>query len=257
MRTQVRKISRLLTIFCILLTSISGCSDDEDEKPVEPGRISGFVFPANAVNKITLEFATGGIKEETLPLSNGAFNFTSVPPGDYKIAITTHSSLYDTPEKTSVSVSSGKESFITEIFVPYNADEQSGTATYTLDGTSYENNSSDLFLFYNFISSQFLMQGAPPNTPGYYWFLTLKVLNGPGTYSTSNELTAIEVLYYSAEFHSEGHWTTENGGTGSVTITTLNTATRTASGTFSATLVPQSDATGTKEISGTFTNVRY
>jgi hypothetical protein len=244
-------------ICCILLTSISGCSDDEDEKPVEPGRISGFVFPANVVKKITLEFETGGIKEETLPLANGAFNFTAVPPGDYKVAITTHSSLYATPEKTGVSVTSGQESLITEIFVPYNADEQSGTATYTLDGTSYENNSSDLFLFYNFISSELLMQGAAPNMPGYYWYLTLKVIDGPGTYSTSNGLTSIEVVYYSTEFNSEGHWTTDNGGTGSVTISTLNTATRTASGTFSATLVPQSDATGTKEISGTFANVLY
>jgi len=88
-------------------------------------------------------------------------------------------------------------------------------------------------------------------------------VNGAGMYNLVNGSSFLQLTYLSSPGVSGGHWNTNNGPDqasnvrGVVDITKLDPITRTATGTFSATLYPQGATVGTKTIAGTFTNVLY
>ena len=245
----------LLLLTCLLF-SITSCKKNKSKKsPPVPGTVSGSVTPSTAIISVSLDTITGGQRHTMSPNTDGTFSFSSVLPGQYKLRVTS-TAIYNAPAQVNVSVTSGNNSSIPAITLTYNSAAQTGTINFTMNGTSYNIYNNSLFLTYS--SSIFNLTGGTPSTPSYYYLdLKLNSVSGIGTYNISTSASYISIFYYTSPGNAGGYWSTNNGGTGAVTITTLNTTTRTASGTFSGTLAPQGASVGSKQINGTFANVLY
>jgi hypothetical protein len=236
------------------------CKKDTSISPpntssTSPGSVNGSVNPAYAVISITLSSTTGGQSYSTTPNSNGDFTFTSIPVGSYILNVATIS-LYHTPTGVNVTITSGNNTQVNAITLTYNNSAQTGIINYTLDGVSYTDYPNYVGLGYS--NNNFRLTGATNSNPSYY-YLDISLLNvtNPGVYNTTYNSSYISLFHYASPGNADGYWSTNNGGSGAVNITMINTSNRTMSGTFSGTLVPQGISIGTKQISGSFSNVVY
>lgn len=246
-----------LFYFVFLIISFISCIQENSTPTTPPasGTVSGSVSPSTAVTSVSLDTVTGGQKYLETPNPDGTFKFSSVLPGQYKLRVMPIT-IYNMPTQVSVSVTLGNTTTIPVINLSYNTAAQTGIVNFGLDGTPYTIYYNELFLTYS--SFIFNLTGGTPSIPSYYYFdLKLNSISVAGTYNISNSPSYISIFYYTSPGNNAGYWSTNNGGAGTVNITTLNTTTRTASGTFSGTLVPQGVSVGTKQINGTFTNVLY
>ena len=257
MFTKFNLQTRGIIFIVFLFVAATSCNKENGgtTTPPAPGTLSGSFTPTSSATAVSLDTITGGQKYTVTPNADGTFSFSSVLPGQYKLRVTP-TTIYNTPVQSSVSVTSGNNTAVPAVTLTYNSAAQTGNINFTLNGTAYTIFNDGLFLSYT--SPVFQLTGGTPSTPSYYYLdLKLSSVSGTGTFNITSSASYISTFYYTSPGNAGGYWSTNNGGTGSVTITTLNTTTRSASGTFTGTLAPQGASVGTKTISGTFTNVLY
>ena len=245
------------TIMLCLITVAISCKKDEQSNNTQPpisATISGSITPVRGVLSISLEMENGIIKETIVPSSDGKFTFSPVEAGKYKIKVA-NTSLYKATSPLMIEANSPTVT-LPPITLTYEPAGQTGIVNFTVDNVPYS-------IFYdaitlNYTTTAFNLNGSTPTNPSYYSFdLKLNGTVNAGTYNLLNSPSYLSISYYTSPSNSAGNWSTNNGGTATVTITSLNTTTRTASGSFTGSLVPQGSSSGTKQISGTFTNVVY
>ena len=221
-----------------------------------PGSVSGSFAPSNAATLVSLDTVNGGVKYSVIPDPDGNFNFNSVLPGKYKLRITP-TRLYFAPSPSDVNVSSDMNTSVPLVNLTYNSSAQTGSAIFSLDGgTPYIINNNWISLTYS--ASIFNLKGSTPNVPSYYYLdIKLNNVNTSGLNNIPGNGSFISLFYYTSPGNNAGYWSSNNGGFGSVTITSFDPIARSATGNFAGRLVPQGATIGTKIIDGSFTNVIY
>lgn len=255
--TSISKLTglKILSLLLLLIFSFSCKKKKTDPPTPTTGTIVGKVTPTNgAVNVVATPTSSG----TTLVMSvsgTGDFKAENVTPGDYTITANP-STGYGQPAAIQKNVTAGNTADVGTIQMT--TASTSGNVTFTLDGTNY--NIVPPFAFAGYNSPNFIVgsQTAAGNVDHISVSVTLNNVNGPGTFVLGSTLNStVRILQYVGS--TIYAWSTVRGGSGTVNITTLNTVTRTCSGTFTVNAVAENNfTTGTKTIAnGTFTNLIY
>ena len=250
---------RNFTALIFILFVSFGCKKSSITEVVSTsklGSVSGSFAPSNAATLVSLDTVNGGEKKAVIPDPDGKFKFDSVLPGNYKLRITP-TRLYYAPSPSDVNVTSGINTPIPIINLTAISGAQTGSIIFSLDGgTPYIINNNWISLTYS--ASVFNLKGSTPNIPSYYSLdIKLNNVNTSGLNNIPGNGSYISLFYYTSPGNAAGYWSSNNGGFGSVTITSFDPITRSATGNFAGRLVPQGATIGTKIIDGSFTNVIY
>ncbi|MBC7447975.1 MAG: hypothetical protein H7330_07930 [Hymenobacteraceae bacterium] len=232
----------------------SACKKDKNGDVTPVGSISGKFEPANSISKVTATDTTGNTTAvfTTTPVADGTFAVDNLLAGNYTLSFSPKTG-YTAPAARAVTVEAGATTDQGTITVaPTGGGASGGTLTYKVGGTAV----TATTVAGSYGSNILLLLGNTGTTPSTTQVLGISVpsITGPGTFSISSG--AANGTYT----RGSAGWSTGGGGTGSVVVTTFNTTTRKASGTFSFTApaLSGSSATGSKAITnGIFTNVSF
>jgi hypothetical protein len=246
----------ILFLLIIALTSSAFRCHHNDDVVVPPnpnGNIYGTITPANSAARLICTPASGA---STIILENppGNFSIANLVPGTYILSIIPKIG-YNAPSQKTLSITAGTQTNAGNFALQDNG--QVGTITYTMDGTNYTINAPKALCSYT--TPSFEVRGT--TTSNQYWMvdIMLKNVTGTGTYNAATTGNFIQISHFVNATFTDGIWEATNGGAGTVIITELNTTTRVASGTFTATALPQGATVGgNKEITnGTFANLNF
>lgn len=206
------------------LFGLAGCDkDDTGTQPGQPGTVKGSVMLYYAAKEVYLVSGTDTLKTSVTP-SNiyyerfGTFEFNQVPPGDYKLGVNPILNFWP-PDPVFIRVSSG-QTVETPRFKVYSSDHAHGIFSLTYNDTVYTGNAS-------VAGKQIIM-----STPRYYFSVTLPVIKGPGTYSTTTH-TGIQARFNAYNYQD---WYANNTmGSVIVNVTAFDSVSRLGHGTFSFT----------------------
>jgi len=236
------------------------------------GIITGVVNPAGAVSNVSATRKNSTEYFTTAVNTSGAFTFKELSAGSYMIYMT-YTFGYTPAGNTSfnVTVENGKTVNIGTVLFYDDSDPASPNyLSYDVDGAQHRRRPqfgstyvSPNFRLYN---RSVLPQGVggplkPQDRVAYEFEIKLDAVIGPGTYiCTGTAASTIRISMRSTGGSPLHTWSTMGAdGTGTVTITSIDTAKRTMSGSFTAKTVPESSgATGNKVITnGVFANFKY
>jgi hypothetical protein len=251
-------MKRFLLILSLSLGSgaamlTTSCSSSSDPTPAK-ATLSGQITPAGAVSEVTATNAAGQTATAT-PTSTGTYSFPNLAVGAYTLSFTPAPG-YATPapQQVTLAASGTTASPTTATLAP-------ASVSYTVDGTVV--NPTYIFSQSPFNDDRMLTFAlSPGGAPGPTLTLFLEgVIPTVGTRSliddhNSGRYTGPDYILYDSSF---------NTGTvtlsGSVTITSVNTAARRFSGTFSFLGIGVNTTATSPETrtiaNGVFTNVTY
>jgi len=244
-------------------------------KPVGTSGIKGKVGPVASTATIGATNSATNVSYEGTINSNGEFEFKNLPAGDYTVGVNPGAG-YTPVISRSVKVTVPAGETVTGVTIAFYVDSDPGTPnyiSYNQDGTVYHRKAK---VGIDYASPKFRLftSNSGGSSSGFdtrisviidQLELILDDVTGPGTYvckgttGSTIRVTKRDFAGISGYSRTARTWTTiGTGGSGTVTITSIDPATRTMSGTFSATLVPENYATGNKQItSGAFANFKY
>jgi hypothetical protein len=260
------KFYYIITIWYVAIFFVSGCHKDHGSggNPQNPignisvsdstGSISGSVVPANGAFVVRATSGTFTVSSGIDSLGN--FNFRGLEYGSYLIQ----------PYPTAGYLISGgilvlvlaPAPNITLSPINLQPNHSDGRMEYTLDSVVYR--LANPYTYARSDSSGVLIGSNTELGQLDHWSVsvTLDGVNGPGSYpvgNTSNYNFSI-LRYVGATVYT---WGTISGGSGLLNITTMDTASRRISGTFTVTAVPESTNTSGNVIisDGSFTSLYY
>ncbi|HEY2721187.1 MAG TPA: DUF6252 family protein [Chitinophagaceae bacterium] len=249
--------TRNFTRTAVMMLAVSlvfyGCSKDNNSQS-GVGTITGTVSPSgSAVNVVAaLSNGTGYI---VLPDANGRFSFTVIP-GNYSVSANPAVGYaYGTPVTIPVSVISGKEFPVGNFALMLDSTYE--IATYSLDTSNYTIYSENVNCAYLNQNLAFSLQTGPTNGDHTVVTVIVNGVSGPGNYSVAAVNALIRITEYVGS--SVYTWSTTQGGSGSIVITSINTVVHRVTGTFTVSAVPENGSTtGTKVINnGVFNNLFF
>lgn len=253
MRQNLLPGFRVMITILFLSFILLGCTDKGDPEAV--GNIKGKVFPENAAVNV-LAAPTFGINSITMTVNAaGEFSVDNVPPGEYVITANPAAG-YGPPPAVQTNVTTNNTADLGTIQMTTIA--TTGSVSFTLDGTSHTIVPPLAFAAYNSPNFSIGSKTGAANTNHFAVNIALNNVNGPGSYTLANNLSStIRILQYAGS--TTFAWSTLKGGAGTVNITTINSTTRTCSGTFTVNATAENVYTaGSKAISnGVFTNLGY
>lgn len=181
-----------------------------------------------------------GVHEANSDATTGFFKITGLMPGQYTVNFPALNSTYKTPAQKNVTITNQS---VDLGFIEY----QKHVISFTYNGTAFPA-LNPVSAAYS--SSAFSAEAYTGDfTNGSFKRLTIVLDNvtGPGTYTCQG--TATSNITYSSKPHSSiltSFWnTTGTGGSGTVTVTSIDPVKKTMKGSFSATLILyQGPATG-------------
>ncbi|MDO7845911.1 carboxypeptidase regulatory-like domain-containing protein [Hymenobacter sp. M29] len=245
-----------LAFFAATTLVLSSCGDDKKTDPTPTtGTVNGQISPANSVTTVTAtSSATPATTATATPNASGAYTFSNLAAGTYTLSFTPATG-YATPATQTVTVTAGGTATATPVTATTSS---SGGATlaYTINGTA---TTANLVTANVLFGSLVIQSSSSVGARGVSLSLD-QVPTGPRTYTFGGAGSTSEISVVEAAGAGLAEWnTTVSGGTGTVTITSVSTNPRRASGTFSAVAQPRSGgASGTRTITtGTFSNVGF
>lgn len=244
-----------LAVFACTTLLFSACGSTKNDPTPQTGVLNGQINPAAAVTTVTATDAANKTTTAT-PNASGAYSFSGLAAGTYTLSFTPASG-YAAPATQSVTITAGGTTTATPVTATTST---GGSASFTVGGTT----TTASLVLGNLQATNLSITMA--SATGRSVVFTLEGFAGTaGTFSLANQLFTSTQLIYSEPVGttSAQQWTTagflsNNQGSGNVVITSIGTNPRRASGTFTATAYPATSAsTGTRVITGTFTNVNY
>ncbi|WP_035568075.1 carboxypeptidase-like regulatory domain-containing protein [Hymenobacter sp. IS2118] len=250
----MKHLSYILFLVFSISTSLlfSACDSSKSDPTPTTGIISGQVQPVNSVATVTATDASN--KDFTAkPSSTGAYSIDGLAAGTYTLSFTPATG-YSAPATQSLTVTAGKT--VTAAAVTLT---QGGSGRFTVGSTT----TTPTLILGNLLSGNLSITLA--STTGRSVVFNLDGYTSTArTYSLANQLfTATQLIYSEQVGTTAQQWTTagflsNNLGSGSVVVTSVGSNPRRVSGTFTATAYPATSATtGTRTITGSFTNVPY
>lgn len=224
------------------------CKKDSTSQDPEPaGVIAGKFSPAAAITTVTATDAASATFTAT-PAADGSFTISDLKAGSFTVSFTPKTG-YAAPANRAVTVTAGQTNDLGTINVTTGSSGSGGSVTYKLDGTSVTASAVNSV----FSSGIFVMNAA--SAGGSSLGLSISGITGPGNFP-------LGPLNFATGSYTVGGaaWATTLSGSGNINVTTFNTTTRKASGTFNFTAGPAlgGSATGNKQVTnGVFTNVSF
>ncbi|MDO7851985.1 carboxypeptidase-like regulatory domain-containing protein [Hymenobacter convexus] len=247
-----------LAFFAATTLVLSSCGDDKKTDPTPTtGTVNGQITPANAVTTVTAtSSATPATTATATPNASGAYTFSNLAAGTYTLSFTPATG-YATPATQTVTVTAGGTATASAVTVTTTSTGSgSGAFAYTINGTAITAN----LVTGNVLFGSLLIQSSSSVGSRGVTLSLDQVPTSPRTYTFGGAGSTSEISVVEAAGAGLAEWnTTVSGGTGTVTITSVSTNPRRASGTFSAVAQPRSGgASGTRTITtGTFSNVGF
>ena len=233
---------RLKYFVLLAVTAFSfGCDKDDDTQPTT-GTVKGSISPANGGSQVFL--ITGSDTLKATPASTGTYEFTQVKAGSYQATVKTNAG-YSAPAATAITVTAGQTTdvpVITLTQVPAN-----GAASVVIDGVTFSGTPS----FAGFGTGKLFYL-----SNGFQVHITLPAnITGPGTFTTS---ASSDLVFMVLNNSTGATWSSDDaGGSGTLTVTSFDAATKKGNATFSFTATPSMGATGNKVgTNGSLQNVR-
>jgi hypothetical protein len=217
-----KRISFIL--FVAFAGFFTGCGDDDkkDDPTPETGTVTGTISPANSASKVYLIVGTDTIKGT--PTAAGTYELTDVKVGTYKLAFKA-TSAYVAPAPTDVTVTARQTTnvpVVTFATLPPN-----GLMSVEIDGVTHSrtpsNNVSGSFAEPYIISNNF-------STYDYTVQIRIPHITGPGTFNITNSDLVFSISDGRTNYD---YYTWYPGSSGTLTITSYNSATKRGNGTFS------------------------
>jgi hypothetical protein len=208
------------------------------------GRVTGQITPANAITSVTAVSASNQTTTAT-PSASGTYTF-NLAAGDYTLRFTPATG-FTAPADQLISVSAGG----TTTPSPTKVTQSGGTATLTVNGAAVTVNLVRAELSFGDLTLTFITAGGQS--------VVLRVSPyASGATRTGNFAGVSDARLRYVEGSAEWAAATTGNPVGAYTVTPVGTNPSRISGSFNAPLNPTtSGATGTKTVSGTFTNVAY
>jgi hypothetical protein len=236
-----------------LLFSACGSTKSDPTPTAQSGTLNGQINPAASVTTVTATDAASKTTTAT-PNSTGAYTFTGLAAGTYTLSFTAATGYTAPANQTGVVITAGGTTTATPVTLT-----QGGSGSFVVGGVT---TTSSLVLG-NLQSNNLSVTLA--STTGRSVVFNIDGFTGvAGTFSLAGQLfTATQLIYSEQVGTTPQQWTTagflsNNQGSGNIVITSIGTNPRRASGTFTATAYPATSAsTGTRTITGSFTNVTY
>ncbi len=253
LKFQIRLFFALF-FYVILVNSCTTQDSTTEIDPSTPGTITGTITPTDAAIRVACTPISGG-QQTGLINPGGSFQIPAVVPGKYNVTIIPKVG-YDAPSGVVITVPPGGNGDAGNFSLTSNG--QTSSLSCLIDGTAFNLNYPQATL--NYSSPNFELGGETNTSPTYWLFkIVLKNVNGPGTYNVTSAGSYIQLTHFSSPGTVDGNWSTNFGGTALINITELNTSTHTASGNFTATLLPQGvTGGGNKQITnGVFSNFNF
>lgn len=244
------------TYLLLVLICVSGCGKEENDfSTATKGDIKGKIRPGTGAESVVATPTFSAPILTMLTDDSGNFAAKNVATGLYVITINPVKGFEKpAPIRKSVKPRQTLDLGTIEMTpVPL-----SGNVSFTLDGANFSLFPPFTFAEYNTPNFLVKSQTAPSNVDHISVVITLDNVNGTGTFQLNNSVNStIRILQQAGS--NLYTWSTVKGGSGSVTISTLNTVTRICSGTFSVSAVAENNTTpGTKTIAnGSFTNLSF
>ncbi|GAB2868513.1 SdrD B-like domain-containing protein [Hymenobacter ruber] len=239
-----------------LLLSACGSTKSDPTPTAQSGTLNGQITPATSVTTVTLTDAANKTTTTT-PNSTGAYTFTGLAAGTYTLSFTAATGYTAPANQTGVVITAGGTTTATPVTAA--AISTNNSASFSVGGVATSASLVLGNLQFNNLSVTIASASGKSvvfNIDGF--------TGAAGTFSMATQSTNSSQLIYSEQVGTSAQqWTTagflsNNQGTGSVVITTVGTNPRRVSGTFTATAYPATSAsTGTRTITGSFTNVTY
>jgi hypothetical protein len=231
-------------------------------KAAAPGSISGSVSPAGSVAYVQAVYiGSATLRYTVVPDAGGNFKINNVTPGNYYVTAAPNAgnNLY-APYSRRIAVTEGQ--YISVGTINLTTTPPPYPFSCTVDGTDgYSTLPGALYS----PSKQTLSISTTVN--GNLVSVNAGDVTGPGNY-TCNSNTSSSITYTVppkiSQIPEDNNrpstiWSTKAGGSGSITITSIDVVNKTVSGSFSGSLGPSSsNATNMKTITkGAFVNVQY
>ena len=249
-------ITLLLALFAGFSLVLSACGDSKKADPTPTtGTLNGQITPAAGVTTVTATDAANKTTTTT-PNASGAYSFSALAAGTYTVSFTPAAG-YAAPANQNVTITAGGTTTANPV-TPVTSSSTGGTGTFTVAGVT----TTGSLVTANYFSNNLSVTIA--STTGRSLVMNIDgFANAAGTFSLSNPSTASQLIYSEQVGTAAQQWTTASFlsgglGTGTAVITSIGSNPRRVSGTFTATAYPATSAsTGTRTITGSFTNVAY
>ena len=250
-------LSFLLALFAGLSLVLSSCGDSKKADPTpQTGTLNGQITPAASVTTITATDAANKATTAT-PTATGAYTFGGLAAGTYTLSFTPATGYAAPANQTGVVITAGGTTTATPVTATIISTNNS--ATFSVGGVATTASLVLGNLQFNNLSVSIASASGKSvvfNIDGF--------TGAAGTFSLANQSNTATQLIYSEQVGTAAQqWTTagflsNNQGSGTIVITAIGANPRRASGTFTATAYPATSAsTGTRTITGSFTNVTY
>ncbi|RYU83223.1 DUF6252 family protein [Hymenobacter persicinus] len=240
MHYLLRTWTLLLVLGASLLTVTSSCSKKENPAPAPTtGAVEGLISPVGSITTVTAT-SSGGLTFPVVPNgASGAFALPELAAGTYVLSFTPASG-YVAPSPRTVDVVAGKTTAAGTVSVSGNGTPR-GTVSWMKDGTAYSST-----VLSGLINNQSFSLEAAAANPTFTDNVRLDVplgITGPGTYSLagSSDPRSNTADYWRTSGTVTTSYTTQLrltspttgiNGTGTLTVSSYDAATRTMSGTF-------------------------
>lgn len=234
--------------------AFTACSSKSDPAPqqAQTGTLSGQITPATSITTVTATSSTNQTVTAT-PTAAGAYSFANLAAGTYTLSFTPAAG-YTAPAPQTVTVSAGGNTTATPVTVI----SSGGSGSISVGGVT----TTPPLILANFISNNLSITLA--SVTGTSVVLNMDgFANAVATFQLANPSNSTQLIYSQTIGTVTQQWTTagflsNNMGSGTIVVTAVGANPRRVSGTFNATAYPATSAsTGTKAITGSFSNVPY
>ncbi|WP_345955496.1 carboxypeptidase-like regulatory domain-containing protein [Mucilaginibacter sp. PAMB04168] len=221
------------------------------ETPNVTGIMSGTIVPAGTAKVNLTNEQTRDLVYIDPDISTGKFVSPALLPGTYTVGFNIIDRNRRSPNKLTVSIAPGQKSDLGEIKIPLYLH----TLNCLVNGVRF---SGVTVVSCNY-NAPTLTMGAS-NSGGFDNAMTslrinLDNITGVGSYTIQN--TPTSNITYSTGTLGYKHWGSNNGGSGTVTVTSIDPVLKIISGTFTATLLPIGNLTGNVVITDGVFNLTY
>ena len=242
-------LTSLLLGSTLLFSACKKDKDDDTDNPTPTGSISGKFTPTSAITRVTAT-NSASVGTSATPGADGTFGINNLNAGNYTVSFTAATG-FTAPATRTVAVTAGAINDLGTITVsPGGSGGTGGTMSYKVDGTAV----TATLVQGVYTSGALAIAGTTGvGTAGQSVNLAINSITGAGTFPIS--LLSSNVGTYTANANT---WSTILTGSGTIVVSSFNTTTRKASGTFNFVANGFGGATGTKTITnGVFTDASF
>ncbi|MCC2546593.1 hypothetical protein LJY25_09075 [Hymenobacter sp. BT175] len=238
----------LLNFLCLLgVAATSSCFLLSREPEPEPyGSISGSVSPAQAVYSVSAKGMDGQLVDFTLPNANGLYKLDGLAAGNY-IIVYNENQGFNAPFPLRATIKGGSDTSLPlAVATVRNGSTGGGSGSFSVDNTAYAVSQTSG----SFFSGSLIVRLTGPTSPvSRRVEVTFFPAMETGSYTDGSVPGRKCTLVYtqgSVDYNSVN---------GTAQLTSLDTAARRASGTYSFSVATPGGAPAT--VTGTFTNVPF